>query len=79
MLRSELAFYIGCVNLEARLTGKGEPTCFPVPLADGPPALSAQGLYDACLTLHTDARVAGNRLDADGKSLDEIRAAIDAK
>jgi hypothetical protein len=69
MLRSELAFYIGCVNLEARLTGQGEPTCFPVPLAGGPPVLSARGLYDACLTLHTDGRVAGNRLDADGKSL----------
>jgi hypothetical protein len=75
VLRSELAFYIGCVNLEARLTVKGEPTCFPVPLADGPPALSAQGLYDACLTLHTDARVAGNRLDADGKSLVMITGA----
>jgi hypothetical protein len=75
MLRSELAFYIGCVNLAARLTGKGEPTCFPVPLADGPPVLSAQGLYDACLTLHTDGRVVGNRLDADGKSLVMITGA----
>jgi hypothetical protein len=75
MLRSELAFYIGCVNLEARLTGKGEPTCFPVPLADQPPVLSAQGLYDAALALHTGGRVVGNSLNADGKALVMITGA----
>jgi hypothetical protein len=75
MLRSELAFYIGCVNLHERLTGQGEPACFPVPLAAGQPALCAQGLYDACLTLHIDGRVVSNGLNADGKSLVMITGA----
>lgn len=35
MLRSELAFYIGCVNLHELLTGQGEPACFPVPPGEG--------------------------------------------
>jgi hypothetical protein len=30
-LRTELAFYIGCLNLQAALRAKGEPTCMPVP------------------------------------------------
>src|ERR1035438_1501463 len=66
---------MGCVNLHERLTGQGEPTCFPVPLAGGQPALSAQGLYDACLVLHIDGRVVSNGLNADGKSLVMITGA----
>ena len=31
MLRTELAFYVGCLNLDEQLTKKGEPTCFPFP------------------------------------------------
>ena len=31
MLRTELAFYVGCLNLHERLAAKGEPICFPVP------------------------------------------------
>ncbi len=69
MLRRELAFYVGCVNLRQLLTAKGEPWCLPVPLADGNLALTARGLYDVCLTLRIDSRVVGNDLDADGKSL----------
>ena len=60
MLRAELAFYIGCLNVHDRLTGLGEPVCFPVPLPPGQPDLSAQGLYDACLALHTGTAVVGN-------------------
>jgi hypothetical protein len=69
MLRAELAFYVGCLNLHERLTGKGEPTCFPVPLPAGEPRLGFEGLYDACLSLHLDARAVGNDVDADGKGL----------
>jgi DNA mismatch repair ATPase MutS len=69
MLRLELAFYLGCLNLHARLDEKGEPTCFPEPLAAGRPALTAQGLYDVCLALHLHDRVVGNEVHADGKSL----------
>jgi hypothetical protein len=75
MLRSELAFYVGCLNLHELLAGKGEPTCFPVPLAGGQPALSARGLYDPCLTLHVSEAVTGNDVNADGKSLVMITGA----
>ena len=56
MLRSELAFYVGCLNARDQLTGLGEPVCFPVPAASGQPELSVQGLYDACLSLRPDHR-----------------------
>ncbi|MFN2489266.1 MAG: DNA mismatch repair protein MutS [Actinomycetota bacterium] len=75
MLRSELAFYIGCLNLHARLGDKGEPTCFPVPSRPEEPALSFRGLYDACLTLHVQTRVVGNDVSADGKRLVMITGA----
>jgi len=70
MLRAELAFYIGCLNVHDRLTGLGEPACFPVPLPSrAEPDLSAQELYDACLALHTGATVVGNHVAASGRSL----------
>lgn len=75
MLRLELAFYLGCLNLHDRLTGKGEPVCFPEPLAADQPALTAAGIYDVCLTLHLDNRAVGNDVNADGKSLVMITGA----
>ncbi len=76
MLRAELAFYVGCLNLHQRLVDKGEPTCFPVPVAPAEgPRLSARGLYEPCLALHLDQRVVGNALDADGKWLVMITGA----
>jgi len=75
MLRLELAFYLGCLNLHDRLAGKGEPACFPEPLAAGQLALTAQGIYDVCLTLHLQNRVIGNDVNADGKSLVMITGA----
>jgi len=69
MLRGELAFYVGCVNLAEQLARKGEPACMPVPFAPGEARLSARGLYDVCLSFHIELRVVGNDLDADGKSL----------
>jgi DNA mismatch repair ATPase MutS len=75
MLRLELAFYLGCLNLQARLREKGEPICFPTPLAYGHHTLAAQGIYDVCLTLHLDDRAVGNDVNADGKSLVMITGA----
>ena len=70
MLRAELAFYIGGLNLHARLIEQGEPLCIPVPVAPADAqALSAQGLYDVCLSLQIKANVVGNALHADHKSL----------
>ncbi len=75
MLRLELAFYLGCLNLHDKLTGKGEPVCFPEPLAADQLALTAQGIYDVCLTLNLGNRAVGNDVDADGKSLVMITGA----
>jgi hypothetical protein len=75
LLRLELAFYLGCVNLHERLTQKGEPVCFPTPLSRGETALAAESIYDVCLTLHLEDRVVGNDLDADGKALVMITGA----
>lgn len=68
-LRTELAFYIGCLNLHDQLTSKGEPTSFPVPVARGEHQLRFSGLYDVCLSLHMTCRVVGNAVVADNKNL----------
>lgn len=75
MLRTELAFYVGCLNLHTSLTAKGEPTCFPEVVTAQRSALSARGLYDVCLALHLPDRVVGNDVDATGKSLVMITGA----
>ncbi len=75
MLRAELAFYVGCLNLHERLAGKGEPTCFPVALPRGETTFSARGLYDVCLSLHLEDRVVGNDVDAANRSLVMITGA----
>jgi DNA mismatch repair ATPase MutS len=69
MLRTELAFYIGCLNLHAELTQIGEPVCFPVPAPAAEPKLSFSGLYDAALALSMGRKVVGNGLNADRKDL----------
>ena len=69
MLRTELAFYVGCLNLHDRLAAKGEPTCIPVPASAGERTNHFNGLYDVSLTLHMTGRVAGNSAVADGKNL----------
>ena len=35
MLRCEIGFYVGCLNLKRRLDEQGEPTALPVPVARG--------------------------------------------
>jgi DNA mismatch repair ATPase MutS len=67
LLRAELAFYVGCLNLANRLQRKGEPICFPEPLSVEQRHLSCRGLYDPALSLTLDRRVVGNDVDADEK------------
>jgi hypothetical protein len=81
MLRHELGFYVGCLNLRERLVSLGEPVCFPVAVAAGKQALSFDGLYDTALALcggggsspgeaqPSGERVVGNDVTADGKTL----------
>lgn len=69
MLRTELAFYVGCMNLHGQLARKGELMSFPVPAPPGARRCSCVGLYDVCLTLSLEQRVVANGLEADGTNL----------
>lgn len=69
LLRAELGFYLGCLNLRDRLLAKGRPVCYPVPAALGTQRLDAGGLYDASLALMLDGPVTGNDVAADGRQL----------
>lgn len=75
MLRADLGFYVGCLNLHDRLEAKGEPTSFPEPSSWRPTELTSAGLYDVCLSLRTDDRVVGNDVDAGGKPMVVITGA----
>ena len=70
-LRLELGFYVGCLNLQARLQGQGQPVVIPAAAAWSPAgALSYSGLYDPCLALRLPpGEAVGNDGAADGKSL----------
>lgn len=69
MLRTELAFYVGCLNLYNKITSKGEPVCFPQPEDFVERKHSFKGLYDICLSLIVDKKTVGNDINADGRSL----------
>lgn len=69
LLRAELGFYVGCVNLAQQLAAKGSPVCVPVPTPMEPVVFSATDLYDVSLCLRTDAPVVGNEVQATGKPL----------
>jgi DNA mismatch repair ATPase MutS len=69
MLRAELGFYVGCLNLHEQLVANGQPTCFPVPLPAHEVEFAVDGLYDAALVFHLGSRVIGNEIDADGKKM----------
>jgi DNA mismatch repair ATPase MutS len=69
MLRTELAFYMGSLNLHAQLRQMGEPTCLPVPACAGERKLSFSELYDVSLALSSGKKVIGNDLHADGRRL----------
>ena len=69
MLRGELAFYVGCLNLADYLRALGLPVCIPELLEKDGESRSWRGLYDVSLVLTKQAAVTANDLDADGKSL----------
>jgi DNA mismatch repair ATPase MutS len=75
MLRTELAFYVGCLNLHEKLSAKGAPTCFPQPVPATERRHTAEDLCDVCLELRIDGRAVGNDLSADDKNLFMITGA----
>lgn len=74
-LRTELAFYIGCLNLYAKIAELGEPLCMPSPVTAGERKLMFSGLYDLSLALNSKQKVVGNALNADDKGLFVITGA----
>lgn len=75
MLRAELAFYIGCLNLREKLAALGEPMCIPLARPGQELALTACGLYDPALSLLIGGRTVGNDVAADGTRLVMITGA----
>ena len=69
MLRAELAFYVGCINLAEELARRRMPACLPIPAAADGQVLSFRELYDVGLALSVDQPVIGNDACADGKNL----------
>lgn len=69
VLRSELAFYIGCLNLYEVLESRGQPVSFPAPQEPGSLELRFRSLRDMSLALAGTGETIGNDLDAHGKDL----------
>ena len=64
-LRSELAFYVGCLNLHETLSGYGAPSCFPLPLGLQERKHLTKELYDVSLALQMDKKISGNTVQAE--------------
>jgi hypothetical protein len=75
MLRTELAFYVGCLNLYEYLNALGSPTCMPAPREAAEQKRSAARLYDPALALALARSVVENDFCADGKRLVVITGA----
>ncbi len=69
MLRTELAFYVGGVNLHDRLSTAGCAICMPNPTVLGESRFSCDALYDICLALGLKRPIASNTVRANGKRL----------
>jgi len=69
MLQTELAFYVGCLNLHERLLQLRAPFTFPEVSGLDAPRFSSRELYDVCLALSMNGRPVGNDIAADGKRL----------
>lgn len=75
MLRAELGFYVGCLNLYDRFASRDVPVCFPVPTPASSRCHRFSALRDACLVLSMEQAVMGNTVDAQGRSLVVITGA----
>jgi len=75
MLRAELGFCIGCLNLHAQLRRRDVAVSFPTPLSEDQLRLSASGLRDVPLALTLPTPAMGNDIAADNKRLVMITGA----
>jgi DNA mismatch repair ATPase MutS len=69
MLRTELAFYVGGLNVSEQLAQRGASISFPQPATAGERRHTFHGLYDVCLALTLKQSIVGNDVQADGKDL----------
>lgn len=67
LLRCELAFYIGCLNLHELLVAHGTDLCLPTPRDHAPHRLHVKNLRDVSLLLEGVRPVVGNSIDAEAK------------
>jgi len=75
MLRTEIAFYIGGVNLHERILGLGLSTVVPILAGLEERRFACRGLYDVCLAISMNKAVVGNDVDGNGKELIVITGA----
>lgn len=75
MLKTEMAFYVCCLNLRDRLVSLGTSFCFPQPKPNRTGAWGCTALYDVCLALNMQRPVIPNSIDGAGKSLIVITGA----
>ncbi len=68
-LQTELAFYLGCLNLHTALSNLGSPISFPEVKEMASQIRSFDGLYDISLSLSMKKRLVGNILNIDDKDL----------
>ncbi len=69
MMRVELAFYVGCLNLYDKLSSMKAPICFPMSVKSTKRVHSFEGLYDVSLALTMGRKIVGNDINADNKNL----------
>ncbi|MCW3658158.1 DNA mismatch repair protein MutS [Burkholderia cenocepacia] len=75
MLRCELAFYIGCINLRDQLQERGYSMCMPDLAPADAYRLNARGLREVCLALRVNHNVVSNDLNAYDRDLVVITGA----
>ena len=69
LLRKELAFYLGCINLNKTLQSKTLQSTFPKVWDKKEIRLSSKGIYDISLALILKKEIVTNDLEADKKEL----------
>ncbi len=75
MLRTELAFYVGCLNLHEELARRSQSICMPDPVPADERVHTCSGLYDPSMALTMEDTVVGSDVEADGKQLAFITGA----
>jgi hypothetical protein len=69
MLKHELAFYVGALNLYDALIEQKLPVCFPEVKEIHSQSFCCNGLYDVSLALVRKKGIVGNEINANGKNL----------